>query len=90
MKYLNFVLRYNCTCAAGFTGFSCEENIDDCQLNSCQQYEQCVDSINSHQCVCPVGKTGQRCSDDIDYCSSHTCLNGATCSNSQGERKVLL
>ena len=89
MRYLNFVLRYNCTCAAGFTGFNCEENIDDCQPNSCQQYEQCVDGINSHQCVCPVGKTGQRCSVDIDYCSSQPCLNGATCSNSQGEREVL-
>ena len=54
-------------------------------MNSCQQFEQCVDGINSYQCVCPVGKTGQQCLINIDYCSDQPCLNGATCNNLQGE-----
>lgn len=76
-------------CAAGFTGLNCEVNADDCLSNPCQQYEQCVDGINSHQCICPVGKTGQRCDVNIDYCSGRPCLNGATCNNNQGEKLVV-
>ena len=64
---------------------NCEHNIDDCSLNPCQAFEQCVDGINSYQCMCPVGKTGQRCEVNIDYCSGQPCLNGATCNNLQGE-----
>lgn len=76
---------YNCTCVTGFTGINCEQNIDDCLLNPCRSFEQCVDGINSYQCVCPVGTTGQLCNISIDYCSDQPCLNGATCNNLQGE-----
>lgn len=76
---------YNCSCVTGFTGLNCEQNIDDCLLNPCRQFEQCVDGINSFQCVCPHGFTGQLCNISIDYCSGQPCFNGATCNNFQGE-----
>lgn len=44
--------------AAGFTGQNCEENVDDCPGNSCQNGGTCVDGVNTYNCRCPPEWTG--------------------------------
>ena len=39
-------------CVAGFTGGSCETNINDCDILPCQNSGTCVDGVNSFQCNC--------------------------------------
>ena len=43
---------YMCQCAAGYTGRSCEANIDDCQSAICPNSSTCVDGIDAYECVC--------------------------------------
>lgn len=45
--------------ATGFTGHSCEENIDDCPGHGCQNGGTCVDGVNTYNCRCPPEWTGR-------------------------------
>lgn len=71
----------------GFRGKNCEENIDDCPGNLCQNGATCIDDINRYTCLCPPSYTGELCEQDVDECSLRpsVCQNGATCTNSIGE-----
>ena len=50
-----------CTCADGFTGQTCETNIDNCDDDPCQNTGTCVDGINSYMCSCTCGFGGRNC-----------------------------
>ena len=52
---------YTCSCAAGFTGTTCHEEVDECDSNPCQNGATCEDSRNSYSCDCENGYFGQRC-----------------------------
>ena len=39
--------QYTCQCVEGYTGFHCEENINDCTNTSCEEFQVCVDLISS-------------------------------------------
>ena len=68
---------YACTCAAGFTGYNCSEDIDECDANPCQNGAICINLLHgSFECSCNVGWTGQLCEIDIDYCASDSSLYG--------------
>lgn len=71
---------------SGYRGMNCEENIDDCPGNLCQNGATCIDGINSYTCQCPPTYTGMYCEQDVDECSLRpsVCQNGATCTNSVG------
>ena len=84
--------RGDCYCAAGFTGDSCNLQIDECrQFRSengndeppCLNGGTCIDQLNSFRCQCAPGFQGDRCQEEVDLCSVDPapCLNGATCSN---------
>jgi hypothetical protein len=67
---------FNSSCESGFTGDLCNEDIDDCLVNTCLNNATCSDdgSIpNSFNCSCDSGFTGDLCSEDIDDCSSNPC-----------------
>lgn len=70
----------------GFRGDQCEENIDDCPGNLCQNGATCMDRVNEYSCLCPPSYTGTQCELDVDECSVRPslCHNGATCTNSPG------
>ena len=38
-----------CQCTEGFTGYYCEDNIDDCFNAYCEEYQVCVDLVNGHR-----------------------------------------
>lgn len=71
---------------SGYRGKNCEENIDDCPGNLCQNGATCVDDINRYSCLCPPTYMGELCEQDVDECGQRpsVCQNGATCTNSIG------
>ena len=52
---------YSCECAAGYTGATCEVDIDECLPAVCPANSKCVDAINSYTCVCNPGFEGAEC-----------------------------
>lgn len=65
---------------------NCEENIDDCPGNHCQNGGSCVDGVQGYTCLCPATYTGKFCEQDVDECllRPSVCHNGATCTNMVG------
>ena len=74
--------QYNCTCDAGWVGYNCDKNYDECSSSPCQHASTCTDKIATYSCACVPGWTGHDCEKDIDECASFPCTNGATCSDS--------
>jgi Notch-like protein len=73
-------LSFVCECVVGFTGDFCEENIDDCADDLCQNDGKCVDGVNSYTCDCPEGVSGANCENIDDPCFLEPCQNGGSCS----------
>ena len=46
---------FTCQCAGGYTGSTCEVNIDDCVSATCPSNSMCVDGVNSYVCTCMPG-----------------------------------
>ena len=58
---------------------TCSVRIDDCASNPCENYGQCVDSINAYFCMCLPGFTGENCELNIDDCKPNPCHHGGGC-----------
>lgn len=52
------------------SGVNCEENLDECASNPCQNGGMCNDRANSYTCSCPPGYLGQHCETDVAVCES--------------------
>ncbi|CAH1159443.1 unnamed protein product [Phaedon cochleariae] len=84
-----------CACANGYTGNSCELDLDECATNShrCTNSSECVNMIGWYYCQCKEGfnnsyidnNLGTKCL-DINECNSdlHTCHPSAQCINTNG------
>lgn len=74
-----------CFCPPGFTGDSCDINIDECRQfdggQPCLNNGTCVDEVNGFRCECSPGFRGERCQDLADMCNDSPCLNNAKCIN---------
>jgi hypothetical protein len=69
------VAAFVCTCAAGFTGDTCNIVIDACASSPCANGE-CRSSAGSFFCACPANFEGARCADRVDPCRANPCRNG--------------
>ncbi|KAF4522838.1 hypothetical protein B566_EDAN008100 [Ephemera danica] len=67
-----------CEINTGFTGKRCQEKVDLCADNPCQN-GVCVDRLYSHQCICLPGWSGAACEVNVDECASSPCRNGGQC-----------
>jgi hypothetical protein len=47
-------------CFCCFEGAHCETNIDDCQLNQCENNGTCVDGLGDYYCNCQAGFEGKK------------------------------
>ncbi|XP_076331201.1 protein kinase C-binding protein NELL2-like isoform X2 [Tachypleus tridentatus] len=84
-----------CSCRRGFTGPSCEIDVDECSLglHQCHPNSQCINMPGWYYCDCLPGyqsylvdnNLGIMCQ-DIDECflDSHTCHSTAICINEDG------
>ena len=54
--------RYSITpvCEPGWTGKNCNDNIDECESDPCENNSECVDEVDGFKCVCESGYTGSR------------------------------
>jgi len=51
-------------------GANCEENLDECLSNPCQNGGSCDDRDNGYVCYCPIGYAGLHCELDIAVCDT--------------------
>ncbi|KAK9708476.1 von Willebrand factor type C domain [Popillia japonica] len=84
-----------CLCRSGYTGRSCEKDLDECatNLHRCSESSVCVNMVGWYYCKCKPGyespvennKLGNLCQ-DVDECEmgTHTCHPSAQCSNTNG------
>lgn len=79
---------FECSCINGWTGPTCEENVDDCVNNPCLNNGTCIDKTGTFQCLCPPGKTGLFCQFD-DGCYSSPCKNNASCTSAPMDGKAI-
>ncbi|KAM6900418.1 cubilin [Xenentodon cancila] len=59
---------YFCNCNPGWQGLHCDQNIDECSSNPCQNGGTCVDSINGFTCTCTSQWTGPICQNPQQEC----------------------
>lgn len=60
---------FRCTCAPGFAGRFCTENVDECRSSPCRNDGTCVDEAGGFHCRCSPGFEGLFC--EIDLLSFH-------------------
>ncbi|KAK3083937.1 hypothetical protein FSP39_005650 [Pinctada imbricata] len=73
---------FTCNCEAGYdASTNCQEEINECDSNPCQNGGTCNDQLNSYSCTCSPGYTGNNCETEINECDSNPCQNGATCTD---------
>jgi hypothetical protein len=75
---------YRCYCVSGFTGFACDEDVNECLRRPCVN-GTCVNKPGSYQCDCIRGFDGKHCDNEIDECAHNPCVNNATCSDLIGD-----
>jgi hypothetical protein len=77
----NLANGFTCACPPGFTGATCQTNIDDCSGSPCLNGGACTDGVNSYSCACPPGFIGANCQTNIDECAPAPCQNGGVCTD---------
>ena len=70
---------YICQCAAGYSGVTCQTDINECASNPCRNGGTCMDGVNSFYCQCVSGYSGVLCDTDINECNSNPCQHSGTC-----------
>jgi len=55
-----------CDCTPGFTGATCQTDIDDCDPNPCKNGGTCQDEINSFTCSCAPNFIGTTCEASVE------------------------
>ncbi|XP_078673202.1 MAM and LDL-receptor class A domain-containing protein 1-like [Branchiostoma floridae x Branchiostoma belcheri] len=72
---------FNCVCAPGWDGPTCETNVNECASSPCQHNGQCLDGVNGYTCSCTSAWTGDNCEFAASQaaCAAYPCQNGGVC-----------
>jgi hypothetical protein len=76
--YISPTNSYFCRCKPGFTGYNCQEHINNCVNATCSNGGLCINGVNSYSCDCPWPFNGRYCETRVT-CASNYCKNNATC-----------
>ena len=60
---------FSCACLPGYTGSTCDVNINECRPSPCV-HGSCNDLIDDYHCVCSPGWEGKNCDSDINECKT--------------------
>uniref|UniRef100_A0A8C5KFS9 Notch 3 n=1 Tax=Jaculus jaculus TaxID=51337 RepID=A0A8C5KFS9_JACJA len=73
-------------CPAGYYGDNCEDDVDECASQPCQNGGSCIDLVAHYLCSCPPGALGVLCEINEDDCdpgpaldTGTRCLHNGTC-----------
>ena len=66
---------------SGWKGVHCDDDIDECNLQFCQNILTCTNTDGDYTCTCLPGYTDKNCSTDIDECANKPCQNNAVCTD---------
>lgn len=68
-----------CVCNAGYSGSTCQHNINECASNPCIN-GKCTDRVNAYECTCNTGYAGTNCNAQVDNCNipSYPCSQEGT------------
>uniref|UniRef100_A0A3P9AGK5 Crumbs cell polarity complex component 1 n=1 Tax=Esox lucius TaxID=8010 RepID=A0A3P9AGK5_ESOLU len=75
-----------CHCNSGTTGTLCEEIVEACDPNPCENGGQCESIVGGYVCHCSQQSqdeflyVGQNCSEALLGCEGHKCQNKGSCS----------
>ena len=72
---------YYCRCKNGFNGPHCENNIDECAGDPCENGGLCIDGVAKFTCTCVDGYEGETCSINIDDCLNNPCGAHGSCTD---------
>ncbi|XP_025081432.1 mucin-like protein isoform X2 [Pomacea canaliculata] len=80
-----------CICQPGWRGDNCSEDINECSLGICVNFDLCTNLVGSYTCYCKKGWAGTNCSEDIDECEkNHPCGDAnSICKNTNGSYACL-
>uniref|UniRef100_A0A3Q3GPB0 Neurogenic locus notch homolog protein 1 n=1 Tax=Labrus bergylta TaxID=56723 RepID=A0A3Q3GPB0_9LABR len=72
---------YVCTCTAFFTGQTCKQDINECDVNPspCKNSGVCINDVGGYRCQCPQEYTGKHCESRYFPCNPSPCHSGGTC-----------
>ncbi|XP_059901037.1 cubilin [Gadus macrocephalus] len=62
---------YACTCSPGWAGATCDQNVDECAGNPCQNGGTCTDGLNGFTCTCTALWTGPLCQTQQQVCGGN-------------------
>uniref|UniRef100_A0AAX7VLU9 Cubilin n=1 Tax=Astatotilapia calliptera TaxID=8154 RepID=A0AAX7VLU9_ASTCA len=62
---------YICNCNSGWEGVNCDQNINECSSNPCQNGGTCTDGINGFTCTCTTQWTGEFCQTPQQVCGGY-------------------
>jgi len=57
---------YTCECKPGFTGLTCETDINKCEDEPCMNGAKCIQGEDTYECICKHGFFGTNC-DRVGY-----------------------
>ncbi|XP_077308887.1 protein crumbs homolog 1 isoform X2 [Lithobates pipiens] len=77
---------YMCKCGRGLSGVRCDQDINECQSNPCQNGGTCENLHGTYTCHCPTIKDpkgyyygGSDCTEMLRGCEKQRCHNGGSC-----------
>ncbi|XP_047923092.2 protein crumbs homolog 1 isoform X1 [Anser cygnoides] len=76
---------YVCSCKPGFTGIHCDEDINECYMNPCQNGGICENFPGNYTCHCPPADKegiyygGWNCTEILHGCTDQQCQNNGIC-----------
>ncbi|CAB1449409.1 unnamed protein product, partial [Pleuronectes platessa] len=62
---------YICNCNSGWQGANCDQNINECSSNPCQNGGTCTDGTNGFTCTCTAQWTGPNCQTSQQECGGY-------------------